>query len=69
MAELGRIAPQTKMACPNCRTLLGDFSLDDVAEGRPIFCSACHQELRLPQELVDRARQQRYLGRNLDIMG
>ncbi len=57
------------MACPNCRTLLADFSLEDVAEERPIHCPKCNQQLRLPSELVNRAKQQRYLGRNLDIVG
>lgn len=57
------------MACPSCRTILPDFSLDDVAEERPIHCPSCQQQVRLPQEMVARAQQQRYLGRNLDIVG
>lgn len=57
------------MACPDCRTLLPDFPLDDVAEEKPIHCPSCKARLKLPDELVLRARQQRYLGRNLDIMG
>lgn len=69
MAEVGRIQPQTRMACPNCRTLLPDFSIDDVAEERPVHCPQCRQQVRLPDELVARAKQQRYLGRNLDITG
>ena len=69
MAEVGRIQPLTKMACPNCRTLVGDLSIDDVAEERPIRCGRCQQQLKLPDEMVARAKQQRYLGRNLDIVG
>ncbi len=67
MANLGRIKPQTKMACPNCRTLLGDFSIEDVAEERAICCPSCDQQLRLPEELVARAKRERYLGQSLDI--
>lgn len=67
MAQVGRIKPQTKMACPNCRTLLGDFSIEDVADERPINCPKCSQQLRLPEELVARAKRERYLGQSLDI--
>ena len=69
MAEVGRIKPQTKMACPSCRNLLPDFSVDDVAEDRPIHCPQCRQQVKLPDELVGRASTEGYLGRNLDIMG
>lgn len=69
MAEVGRIEPQTRMACPACRNILDDFSIEDVAEDRPVHCPRCRQQIRLPEELVARAKQQRYLGRNLDITG
>ena len=69
MAELGRIRPQTKMACPSCCSFLDDFSIEDVAEEKPIHCPKCRQQVRLPEEMVARAIQQRYLGRNLDIVG
>lgn len=67
MAELGRIKPQTKMSCPSCRAILPDFSIDDVAQERPLHCPKCNQQVRVPEELVARAKQQQYLGRGLDI--
>ena len=67
MGNLGRIQPQTKMACPSCRHILQDFSIEEAATGEPQSCPNCGQKVRLPEELVKRAKEQRYLGRNLDI--
>lgn len=67
MAELGRIKPLTKMACPSCQVILPDFSIDDVAQERPLNCPKCGQQVRLPEEMVARAKQHQYLGRGLDI--
>lgn len=67
MAKVGRIEPLTKMACPSCQALLEDFSVEDVATGEPQSCPKCGQKVRLPEELIARAKEQRYLGRNLDI--
>jgi 4-hydroxy-3-methylbut-2-en-1-yl diphosphate synthase IspG/GcpE len=67
MGNVGRIKPLTKMACPSCRRLLEDFSIDEAATGEPHACPGCGQKVRLPEELVKRAQQTLHLGRNLDI--
>ncbi len=69
MGNVGRIKPLTKMACPTCRNILEDFSMDDAATGEPQACPNCGQLVRLPEELVRRAQEQRYLGGSLDIIG
>lgn len=67
MAEVGRINPEKKMACPHCRALLPDFSIDDIAEGKKLRCPKCKERVKLPDEVVERAKASRYLGRGLDI--
>lgn len=67
MANVGRIKPLTKMACPSCRNFLQDFSIEEASTGEPQACPHCGQKVRLPEELVKRAKEQRFLGRNLDI--
>ncbi len=66
MAELARIKPQKAIACPGCRKVLPDFSVDEVVEGKP-RCPHCGQRIKLPDELIERAKQQRYLGNNFDF--
>ena len=67
MANVARIKPTTKMACPSCRRILDDFSIEGAASGEPQSCPGCGQKVKLPDELVQRAQQTLYLGRNLDI--
>ena len=63
--ELGRIQPVQRMACPECRKLLPDWGLDDF-EKKP-RCPSCGQRVKLPDEAMEKLRQARYLGRNLDF--
>lgn len=65
--ELGRIQPVQRMACPDCRQLLPDWSVDDFEE-RP-RCPHCGVKVKLPDEVMEKLRQSKYLGKNLDIMG
>ncbi len=67
MANVGRIKPITKMACPSCHNFLQDFSIDDAASGDPQKCPHCGQKVKLPDELIKRAQETRFLGRSLDI--
>lgn len=67
MGNVGRIKPLTRMACPSCRNFLEDFSVDSAATGEPQQCPHCGQKVRLPDELVKRAKESRYLGNSLDI--
>lgn len=67
MSSVGRIKPLTKMACPSCRNFLQDFSVEEAASGEPQQCPKCGQLVRLPEELVRRAQESRYLGGSLDI--
>ena len=67
LANIARIKPIKKMACPSCRQILNDFSVEGAASGEPQACTHCGQKVKLPNELVQRAKQQRFLGNNLDI--
>jgi len=65
--ELGRIQPQSRMACPDCRHVLPEWSLEDF-EKRP-RCPQCGVRVQLPESAMEKLRQSRYLGKNLDITG
>ena len=65
--ELGRIQPVQRMACPHCRQLLPDWGLEDF-EKEP-RCPHCGARVKLPEEVMDKLRQSKYIGRRLDIMG
>lgn len=67
MAELGKINPIKRMACPSCTTLLPDWSVDEILSDKPLKCPRCRARVKLPDEVMDRARAQRSLGNNLDI--
>ena len=67
MAELGKIQAQKRIACPNCRALLPDWTPDEMLAG--VHCPECRQPVQLPEEVLERARRSRYLGRSLDITG
>ena len=67
MAELGRIQPEQKLACPDCRRPLPDWDIEKY-EQKP-RCPNCGTRVSLPEEVLERMRQARYLGRNLDIVG
>ncbi|MEW6283667.1 MAG: hypothetical protein AB1758_33960 [Candidatus Eremiobacterota bacterium] len=70
MAELGRVEPVRRMQCGHCGQFLRDFSPDEVLAGDgEVECNWCGKTVRLPDDLVDRLRRSRYLGRNLDITG
>ena len=68
MAELGRIDPVKKMQCPSCRALLPDYTVDEALAGE-LSCPSCFAAVKLPDEVVARARASRHLGKNLDITG
>lgn len=68
MAELGRIDPIKKMQCPECRSLLPDYTTEEAIAGE-LECPSCRCPVKLPDEVVQRARASRYLGKNLDITG
>lgn len=67
MQELGRIQAQTKMACPHCRALLEEEDIERALEGETVSCPHCGGSVKLPEEVVERHRRQKYLGHNLDI--
>ena len=69
MAELGKIQAQKKIACPSCRSLLPDWSAEEILATEVLHCPSCRQPVQLPPEVYERARQSRHLGRNLDITG
>lgn len=65
--ELGRIQPEQRMACPDCRKLLPEWGLEDF-EKTP-RCPHCGVKVKLPEEVMNKLRNARHLGRNLDLMG
>lgn len=67
MAELGRIQPEKRVACPDCRKPLPEWGLEEY-EKKP-RCPNCGTRVSLPDEVLERMRQQQFLGRNLDLMG
>ncbi len=69
MSELGNIQPIQRMACAHCRALLPEKTLAAALEDDAVRCPACGGSIRLPAEVVERHRQKRFLGRNLDITG
>ncbi len=69
MSELGSVNPVQRMACAHCRALLPEEVLAAGLEGEPVCCLSCGAAIRLPPELLERHRRQKYLGGNLDITG
>lgn len=69
MAELGNVNPIRRMACPHCGDVLPEATLQEALEFESVPCPSCGGSIRLPQDVVQRARQQRHLGHNLDITG
>lgn len=69
MAELGKIHAQKKIACPSCRSILPDWTPEEILETEVLYCPSCRQPVQLPAEVYERAKKTRYLGINLDITG
>ncbi|MBI3927227.1 MAG: hypothetical protein HY319_16945 [Armatimonadetes bacterium] len=67
MAELGNINPLKKMACPNCRAVLPEWSVDEILGKEPLRCPSCGSRVKVPDDVLDRARRSRYVGGNLDF--
>lgn len=65
--ELGRIQPEQRMACPDCRKLLPEWGLEDFEKSPR--CPHCGTRVKLPKEVMEKLRNARHLGRNLDLMG
>lgn len=64
--ELARIQPVQKMACPDCRQVLPEWSVEEF-ENRP-RCPHCGRRVQLPEATMEKLRASRYLGKNLDFM-
>lgn len=67
MAELGRINPEKRMACPDCRKVLPDWDVEDF-ERKP-RCPSCGTRVSLPEAVLQKMRESQFLGNNLDLMG
>ncbi len=67
MTELGKIESSQKMACPNCRQILNDLDINSLANENIICCPECGQQIKLPDEIVKKIRQSKFIGQNLDI--
>lgn len=67
MAELGKIQPQQKVACPHCRSLLPDWTSEEILADSEPRCPSCGKRVRLPEAVVEKAKKSRYLGTNMDF--
>ena len=67
MAVLGKINPVKRMACPECKALLPDWTIEEILATDDHHCPGCGQPIQLPAELLDRARKSQFLGKSLDI--
>jgi DNA-directed RNA polymerase subunit RPC12/RpoP len=65
MAELGRIHAQKKLACAHCQTVLPDWTSEELLDEPR--CPSCGKRVKLPDEVLEKARRSRYLGTNLDF--
>lgn len=55
----GRMQVERKLACPHCRKLLPEFSVQEILESKeyPLRCGDCRRVVELPPEYVERLRQ------------
>lgn len=73
MAELGQIHPEKKIACPHCNSPLSEdivnaLASDEIIDsGGGVPCDSCGQLVRLPQNVINRLRGSRHLGKSFDI--
>ena len=67
--EFARIDPVKKMACQHCRAVLPDWTAEEVLNSPKLTCPSCGGQVKLPDEVMERLRSSRHLGRNLDITG
>jgi hypothetical protein len=69
MAELGRIEPVKKLACGHCQFILSDEDLEQLfsEEADYIYCPHCNNPIKLPDYLVRKLIEKKYLGKIFDI--
>lgn len=59
MAELARVGVAAAPACPNCKNRLSQLPIDDLSGGDEYQCLFCSEVIRIPQQVLDRLREQR----------
>ncbi len=59
MAELARVGVAAAPACPNCKNRLSELPIDDLSGGDEYQCLFCSEIIRIPQQVLDRLREQR----------
>ena len=59
MAEFAKVGLAAAPACPNCKNRLSDLPLDDLKGGDQVQCLFCGESIRIPQQILDRLREQR----------
>lgn len=60
----GRMEVERRAACPHCRKLLPDFSLQEIVESHefPLRCGECRKVVEFPVEFIEQARQRMTAG-------
>lgn len=59
MAEFAKVGLAAVPACPSCRNRLSNLPLDELSAGDIVQCLVCSDKIRIPQQTLDRLRQQR----------
>lgn len=59
MAEFAKVSLAAVPGCPNCKNRLSDLPLDNLSAGDTVQCLFCSEKIRIPQQILDRLREQR----------
>lgn len=55
----GRMEVERKLACPHCRKMLPDFTVQEILESRdyPLRCGECRRVVELPPAYIESVRR------------
>ena len=65
--ELGKIGSIQKIVCPHCGGLIEDIDTALLAEEGHAQCLTCKGLIKLPDTVITKIRNQKYVGTNIDI--
>lgn len=58
VAEFAKVSLAAAPGCPNCKNRLSNLPLDTLAAGDKVQCLFCGEQIRIPQQVLDRLREQ-----------
>ncbi len=59
MTEFAKVGLAAAPGCPNCKNRMSDLPLDTLTAGDTVQCLFCGEKIRIPQQVLDRLKQQR----------